>query len=194
MPAGLASSSAGGSGGGAPASFSSLLCRPGGGWGRRAPPPFTFSPYLSPVVRAEAAADVQHYYSIPAPVLGLPAWRLPGRDHFLIVDLIDLVMYAAAGLFLGLLAYPWLRRGERPPLILLVPALAQYCWFIVGNYWEAYRLFVPCFHSLQYLFIAWAVRLKGRVDRGAAPSRRFVWLESLRWAILILLGGACLFY
>ena len=76
--------------------------------------------------------------------------------------------------------------GRLLPPILLVPAVAQYVWFIAGSRLESFNLFVPFFHSLQYLLIAWAVQLK---ERGGSAAR-----ETAAWYLLNVAIGALLFW
>jgi hypothetical protein len=104
-------------------------------------------------------------------------------------------MYAFGGLLL-LLAARWCVRNRRllPPIVLL-PALSQFIWFVPGGRIACFNEFVPMFHSLQYLLIAWSMQLKERVDEtGIAPTGRFVGWESFRWFVINVGGGAVLFY
>jgi hypothetical protein len=80
--------------------------------------------------------------------------------------------------------------------MVVLPGLAQYVWFILGAGLQAfYIIFVPFFHSLQYLPIAWAMHLGERQsETPIAPSPRFVISETLRWAAINLVGGVALFY
>jgi hypothetical protein len=165
-----------------------------GRWQRLSLTSFIYATFISRTIRLEIGDQTQEYYSMDIPSLGLPEWRFPGREQFLLVDVANAAMWLAAIVFIGFVMVRWLRRGERPPTILFVPLVAQYCWFIGSLSRPGYFEFVPFFHSLQYLFIAWAVRLKGTLDRGAAaPGRRFVISESLFWGLTIFLGGLVLF-
>ena len=50
------------------------------------------------------------------------------------------------------------------------------------------------FHSLQYLFIAWALQLREKLElQRIGPSRRYVRWESLRWFLMNVIGGLLLF-
>jgi hypothetical protein len=91
----------------------------------------------------------------------------------------------------------WLQKKMRPSLLLflLVPAVAQFLWFVPGSGVPGFVEFVPGYHSLQYLLIAWAMHLKERLDMDKlTPSRRFVALESIKWGVLNVALGALLFY
>ncbi|MEY2880257.1 MAG: hypothetical protein RLZZ15_2637, partial [Verrucomicrobiota bacterium] len=145
-----------------------------------------FSTMFALLARAEAAPQTHDYFGIRYPSLGLPAW-------------IDM----AARVYTGVMAVALLacfarwrqRAGGRVPLIVLVPAAAQYGWFVLGGAWPAFTEFVPLFHSLQYLLVAWSLQLKERKDReGRAGSAGFVWGETARWYLLNVAGGAALFW
>jgi hypothetical protein len=165
-----------------------------GRWQRLSLSMFIYATFISLTVRTDIGDKTDEYYTIQCPRLGLPEWRLPGHEQYLLVEIAQVFMYACAVVFLGFAIYRWVKFRQRPPLILFLPALAQFCWFVTGPSRNSFFEFVPFFHSLQYLFIAWAVRLKGQLDRGGAtPSVRFVLGESLVWAITIFLGGIMLF-
>jgi hypothetical protein len=86
-------------------------------------------------------------------------------------------------------------EGRALPLIVLLPALSQWVWFVGGDGGSAFREFVPAFHSLQYLLIAWSIQMKETLDRGGrSPSKRFVGGETLRWGLWNVAGGAALFW
>lgn len=104
-------------------------------------------------------------------------------------------MYLCGGAFL-VFAAAWSIRNRRlvPPIVLL-PAITQYIWFIPGGGIPAFNEFVPFFHSLQYLLLAWSLQLKERFDAsGAAPSGAFVGRETLVWWAVNIIGGALLFW
>jgi hypothetical protein len=59
---------------------------------------------------------------------------------------------------------------------------------------ESFVEFVPFFHSMQYLLLAWSMQLKERMDQQhIAPSWRYVATESARWGGINVVGGALLF-
>lgn len=77
----------------------------------------------------------------------------------------------------------------------LLPAATQYVWFVVAGAKPGYSEFVPFFHGVQYLVIAWAMQVKEQVDhRAAAPTVRSITWDSVRWYAVIAVGGAVLFY
>jgi hypothetical protein len=104
-------------------------------------------------------------------------------------------MYGAGAAFL-VLAARWCLRNERPlPPIVVLPAVTQYVWFVMGATSMPFQEFVPFFHSLQYLLIAWSIQLKEKMDlEQLKPSWHYVAGETLRWGALNFLGGAGLFW
>jgi hypothetical protein len=145
-----------------------------------------YSTMIALIVGVEVNPLMLDYYGIRYPSFGLPAW----------LDLVARIY--TGGMFVALLAcfIRWQKRtGGGVPGIVLVPAIAQYAWFVLGRAWPTFTEFVPLFHSVQYLLIAWSMQLKERKDRARLPgSARFVWRESLRWYLLNLAGGALLFW
>lgn len=141
---------------------------------------FIFGTYFFSTLKAETSLQNLSYYGIQYPGLGLPEWT---------PWIAQTVMWFGLGLFL-------VKSGRRLvsiPWILLVPAFAQYIWFVGGGNVPAFYYFVPLFHSLQYLLIAWAIHLRERLDEQSG-SWRYVGIESLRWFALNFIGGAALFW
>jgi len=81
------------------------------------------------------------------------------------------------------------------PWICLIPPISQLVWFNFAKQGgpAVFFLFVPAFHSLQYLFIAWITELAERQTPGARGGL-WVSLVSARWFGVNVLGGALLFY
>jgi hypothetical protein len=147
---------------------------------------FVFGSYLLPIVRFESSTMGSQYWDVAYPGLGVPAWT---------IDVVTAAMVAGALAFLVLSARRSLAEKRAPPPIVLLPAVAQFVWFLPGGSWATFAEFVPFFHSLQYMLIAWALQLKQRLDAGGRPgSGRFVLAESLRWYIHIVAGGALMFH
>jgi hypothetical protein len=147
---------------------------------------FVFGTYLTIIARAEAALGEQAYYGIRCPTLGVPKFVAVLAEHS---------MWVCGAAFL-LLAAGWCVRNRRllPPVVLL-PAAAQFVWFIPGGGDPNFAVFVPFFHSLQYLLIAWATHVKERVESAqAAPTRSLVLGESVKWGAVIVPVGALLFW
>jgi hypothetical protein len=150
---------------------------------------FVFGTYLTAITRAESAMGMQSFYGIQFPTLGLPQF---------VAVLAEQAMWLCGSIFL-LLAVVWCVKQRRllPPIVLL-PAAAQLVWFVVGARDPNFVVFVPFFHSLQYLLIAWATHVKERVElselSGEAPSRSLVLGESMKWGAAIFVAGAFLFW
>ena len=151
---------------------------------RRALDAFVLTTYLALTAHLETGAGVRDYAGLSQPKLDLAPW---------VGNTLDL---AAVALGVACLLC-WLRPRAgraRLPLIVLLPALAQSVWFVLGRGVEAFQLLVPFFHSLEYLFIAWAVQLKERLAGGRfTPSPNFVRYETVRWWLLNVALGIALF-
>ena len=147
---------------------------------------FIYGTFTLNSARAEIGRTTNTFYDVSYPTLGLP--EITGR-------LITWWIAGAAILF-ALVYLRWCRRAGRlvPPIILL-PAVTQFVWFVPGGSIASFAEFVPLFHSLQYLLIAWAMQLKERLDEGALePSRGYVMSETGRWAMMNFAGGIVLFW
>lgn len=146
---------------------------------RRALAAFLYGTFLVSTARAEVSVSPQSYSGITYPGLGVP-WQL--------VIALSIFMYAG-GIHLVLSAYRrYLDGGERLPIILPIVAGAQYVWFVVGNLSPSFYVFVPAFHSLQYLLIAWVMELKENRSGRTAGQITVV------WSAVNFLGGAGLFW
>jgi hypothetical protein len=155
-----------------------------GRWPRLALSLFVYSTFLVSFVYPHNTEPVVRY-GVAIPVLHFPAWFG--------VAMIA-ILAGAAILFLGY-AVAWCRaqRCLLPPIILL-PALSQFVWFLPGRQSAMFVEFIPLFHSLQYLYIAWALQLGLRLgypSEAAKPSA--VMHETLRWAGRNYAGGMLLF-
>ena len=147
---------------------------------------FIFSTFIYITVRSETSINLNQYYNISYPGLGLPTW----------FETACLVWFYVTGAALLFLVGRWCLQNKRmlPPIVLL-PAATQMVWFVIGPYRQSFTEFVPFFHSLQYLLIAWSMQLKEKMDlQHIAPSRQYVIGESLRWGAINILGGGTLFF
>jgi hypothetical protein len=144
-----------------------------------------FSAFAWATARAETGDGVRHYLGVDHPKLGLPP---------LTADAIGVVLLLA-GAAVVFVVLRWCVRERRPlPPIVLLPALSQLVWFVVGRDFETFQTLVPFFHSLQYLLVAWALHLSTRMARsGSEPSARFVVLETSRWWVWNVVLGLLLF-
>ncbi len=150
---------------------------------------FIFGTFLYSIARSEVGCKEwppNSYFGVTIPVLHLPLWVAT-------VAGMGLILCAAA---LVVLVVRWSVLNRRIfPLIVLLPAAAQFVWFLLGWRVPGFNEFVPFFHGTQYLLIAWAMQLKEKMDLGQVlPSSRYVALETGRWGMTIFLLGAFLFW
>jgi hypothetical protein len=127
-----------------------------------------------------AMSDVDQYR------LGLPMW----------VSEIILVWMILNAIGFTYLIVKWCQEQKRllPPIVLL-PLVTQLIWFIPGAFVKSFYLFVPMFHSLQYLLIAWSLQLKEKMDvEKITPSVGYVVKETARWGVINLVLGSILFW
>lgn len=157
-----------------------------GRWERMAFSGFIFSTFLVQTALYESGRADGSFYSVEIPTLGLPE----------IVPTVLHVWMAACALGVTYFAVRWSLSNRRilPPIILL-PALAQFTWFVLGPRLPSFNEFVPFFHALQYMLIAWVVQLKERHDATVGRAgRRFVLSETLKWAVTNIGIGIALFW
>jgi len=154
------------------------------GWERRALSLFIFGTYLLYMLRVGYIAG--SYYGVDYPTLEIPPWLATGAWW----------LTWAAGGFLVAFVVAWSVRQQRAfPFIVLLPAVTQFVWFVPGITAGDFFIFVPVFHSLQYLPIALAMHLGDTLGRrGAARSPRRFAIETLRWCGVNFAGGVALFY
>jgi hypothetical protein len=159
---------------------------PVGPYARRGLALFVFGSFLTQTLRFESGALGSAYFGIPYPALGVPPWA---------ADVALAATWIGGAAFVALTLRASRAAGRILAPIVLVPSVAQFIWFVPGSGEAAFVEFVPAFHSLQYLLIAWGIQLKERLDQGPRePSRRFVGYESARWFALNVAGGALLFW
>ena len=139
---------------------------------------FIYSTYAWLILAQEINPLPGFFLGVKFPSLALPEWPAAAAQA---------VMHVFLGLALLAYGLACLRERRLVPPILLLPMGAQYVWFAVGSRVPDFNAFVPLFHSLQYLLIAWALQLKERMDEArATPSGRFVARESLRWMAIAI--------
>ena len=157
-----------------------------GGWERRGLTWFVYGTFLLSSIRAEAARDGFDYYGIVYPGFGVPAWAIRATE---------IGFWTSAVLFAGLIAAWSVRNRRFMPAIVLMAPLAQYVWFVQSIYKPSFQEFVPLFHSLQYILIAWSIQLGEKLQLGRLePSRAGVAGATARWGLVNLVGGVALFY
>ncbi len=147
---------------------------------------FIFCTFLFSTARFEAGTMTGNYFSISFPPFGIPA---------IVPKLLGELMYVSGAVFIVLLLWWAVRHRRFFPLIILLPAVSQFVWFVAAWRVKGFSDTVPFFHSLQYLLIAWAMQLKERMDEnGIAPSFRYVVSESARWGAGTVLLGIIFFW
>lgn len=147
---------------------------------------FIFSTFLGPSLRAEQSLTGATYYGIVTPSFHLPDWVWPVFQYSMwglgVLLLAALVISARAQL------------RKTPPLFVVLLPLVQYVWFVAGSGVNGFTEYVPAYHSLQYLTIAWLMELRTRqCERKIAPSRFYVGSTTTLWAAANVVGGLVLF-
>jgi hypothetical protein len=154
-------------------------------WQRLALSTAIFGTFLTSTAASEAGSGGE-YYGIRHAALGIPAWT-PGAFRWL--------MFAGA-IGVAFWAIRWSLRERRAfPILVLLPGATMYLWFVHGARMPAFNEFVPFFHSLQYLFVAWTMRLNDGRRESAAAGRPWHPARDLTgWAVAIFALGAVLFH
>jgi hypothetical protein len=159
---------------------------PVGRWERLALSGFIFSTFLFQSALAEAGRADTTFFAVAVPVFGVPTW---------VPTILQIWMGLTGAAFLFFVVRFSLRERRVLPPIVLLPAVTQFVWFVLGARLSSFNEFVPFFHALQYLVVAWLVQLKEKLDRtGAAPSPRYVLSETGRWGAINFVGGIALFF
>jgi hypothetical protein len=147
---------------------------------------FIFGTFLVQTAITEAGQGLGSFYSVAYPVFGLPGW---------VPTVLRVWMWGCGAAFLLSFLVRSRQQGRLIPPIVLLPALTQFVWFGLGWKIPAFNEFVPFFHAVQYLLIAWVMQVGESLgNKAPADRRRFVVLESARWAAFNLVGGVLLFW
>lgn len=155
-------------------------------WERRILTGCIYGTFLGMTARGELGSQTLTYFGVKYPTFGIPTWMAQGL-------LYGAYGFAAAFVLVAL-GWLWRSRGRMPLVLVVVPA-AQFVWFMPGVGTASGYEFVPFFHSLQYLFLAWALNLRETLDQGGGkPSSAFVLAETGRWGAVNFLGGMTLFW
>src|SRR5262249_22003142 len=119
-----------------------------------------YSTFMYAAARDDATSSPQQLsvppqYDVELFRLGLPDW----------VPVLFLVWAVLNVVVLAFLIGRWCLTQRRmlPPIVLL-PLATQASWFLPGWSCLTFVMLVPFFHSLQYLFIAWSMQLKEKMD------------------------------
>ena len=150
---------------------------------------FVFSTYIGLQAASEVPGAVYSFYGITnIPTIGLPAW-FRTASHWGTIALGALLIYAAFE--------SSVLKGKKFPIIMAVPVITQLIWFklAVGTFnTQSFLEFVPLFHSIQYLFIAWFMQMKERqLATGELGEKRALVRETLVWGAVIFIVGAIMF-
>jgi hypothetical protein len=146
---------------------------------------FIYGTFLKGIVYSEVGTGGGEYYGVRYPGLGLPQWTSTAVNTavgFCLVAFLYLLWEAARAQKVN---FNWM---------ILIPPAAQFFWFVLGAKVIAFREFVPFFHCLQYLLVAWAMQLVESSERTPGLKRGFFWKESIRWGLGNVAGGAFLFW
>jgi len=144
-----------------------------------------YGTFLVGSVRAETSIFGSTYYGVKYPGFGLPP---------IVGTVVEYGAMACTAAFFLIVIARAVRTRKMPPLMWLLPGITQYIWFVPGGIRPGFSEFVPAFHSLQYMVIAWAMQLKERTDAtGAVPTPGFLTTESGRWFAINVAGGAAMF-
>lgn len=146
-----------------------------------------FACYFYATAEAEQTHQMVDYFGLLYPSL---MWPHAVHTAAIVVLVLCGIAFAAV-----VARWSWQRR-QLVPFIVVLPALTEIGWYVVGSRVAAFPSYQPLFHGVQYLFIAWMMQLKTRLDaRGtAAASPRFAVGESLRWAAVTMVVTALLFW
>jgi len=145
---------------------------------------FVFSTFIANFAYPRSGDPIMRY-GVMIPVMHFPHW-------FAVLAIVTMGAAAAVLIYYGIV---WSRANRRlPPPIIMLPAITQFVWFLPGQQTEMFYEFIPLFHSLQYLYIAWAMQIGLRTaDGAAAASPQSVSHETLRWFMRNCAGGVALF-
>jgi len=155
-----------------------------GRWQRFALSAFVFSTLIVNFARPHDGEPIMRY-GVMIPHIHFPAWFGNGATA---------VMCASAAVFLYFVFDRSRSHQHAMSPIVLLPAITQLVWFLPGTQSATFAEFIPLFHSLQYLYIAWAMQIGLRLaqprDAGAAHP---VLHETLRWLMRNCAGGVLMF-
>jgi hypothetical protein len=144
-----------------------------------------FGIYLYTITRGHTSTAGGDYLGIKYPGLGLPLW-LP--------DIFFWVMVFGAVGFIFCFIQKSIENKKVLPLIILLPPIAQYLWFVPLSYVPNYNSLVPFFHSFQYMLIAWGMHLAERAQiQSQNKSSINVFKETGIWYVGVVFIGYMLF-
>ena len=106
--------------------------------------------------RANVGRETFDYVGIRYGSLDLPRWLVPATNVGIVVGVL-----AAVGVFAAL----WRHNQAAPPLLMIVPVVAMFVWWVPAAFNPTFFVLIPMFHSLQYLPFA------AKVERGRTAAR-----------------------
>ncbi|MFN8392899.1 MAG: hypothetical protein U0136_21580 [Bdellovibrionota bacterium] len=153
---------------------------------RRALAMFIYGTFLVATARAESSPDGGSFYGIRYPGFGIPP---------IAATLLELTMWGGGALFLFHVLRWWRAQPKLFHPIILLPAVTQAVWFVAGPTNPSFYIFVPFFHSCQYLLIAWAMQLAEKSEsHPEAATPRVLLRASVIWGAGVIAGGSALFW
>jgi hypothetical protein len=155
-----------------------------GRWQRLALTTFVFSTFIANFAYPRSGDPIMRY-GVMIPIIHFPAW----------FGILMIAVMCAAAAALLYFVFAWSRTQARLlPAIVLLPAVTQLIWFLPGTQTAMFYEFIPLFHSLQYLYIAWAMQIGLRMsEQAGAGAHRSIAYESLRWLLRNCAGGIAMF-
>jgi hypothetical protein len=155
-----------------------------GGWQRLALSAFVYSTFVATFADPRNS-EPDTRYGVVVPAIHFPGWFYPTLMTVMLAGAIGFAWFLVAG---------WRASRRAPPLIVLLPAVTQFVWFLPGRHTAGFFPFIALFHGLQYLYIAWAMQMGLRLGRPIAsrPAASIAW-ETFRWGWRIYVGGIVLF-
>jgi hypothetical protein len=150
-----------------------------------------YGSWLYPILRVEMASWGM-FYGVPVPT-GIP-WvyeRLPAQFQFLT----SAIAWGSVGALGAVFLVTAFRQGRIFPIAAAAPIAAQMLWYGPGSTLPSFYEFVPLFHSVQYLIIAWVFQLKEQsAEPSYSPTPQNVAWETFKWGTGVVLGGVVLFW
>ena len=149
-------------------------------WELKALTGFVFGIFVAATARMESGLGWQSFLGMRVPSLGVPVGFAWAAEAVMALFGLAFVFGVARRIRAG--------GGAAALWPLLLPAAAQFVWFIPGSRLPAFTDFVPFFHGAQYLLIAWYARMQEEDPSGRARLR-----ETARWAAINTAGNYGLF-
>lgn len=145
-----------------------------------------FGTFVVSVARSEARLDRPDFFGVPYPTLGVPGWVAHAAEAWV----------ALCGAAFLIYAVRWARARRRlPPAIVLLPAAAQFVWFVPGRRGADFLALIPFFHGLQYMLVAWYMQMQEALaEDGARATREALARETGWWVAANLAGYVLLFW